>query len=60
MLLLNKVFGVNYLVAAAIGFSAGLALIYALSIRYVFGDNRSLRPSRRWRALSLPACSACS
>jgi putative flippase GtrA len=46
MLLLNKVFGVNYLVAAAIGFSAGLALIYALSIRYVFGDNRSLRPSQ--------------
>lgn len=46
LLLLNKAFGVNYLVAAAIGFTAGLGLIYVLSVRYVFGDNRPLRPSQ--------------
>ncbi len=46
LLVLNKGFGVNYLVAAAIGFSAGLALIYILSVRYVFADSRMLHPSR--------------
>jgi putative flippase GtrA len=46
MLFLNKALGVNYLVAAAIGFSSGLALVYWLSIRYVFDDSRRLRPSQ--------------
>lgn len=42
LLLLYKGFGLNYLVAAAIGFLAGLALVYGLSVRYVFGDRRKL------------------
>jgi putative flippase GtrA len=46
MLFLNKALGVNYLVAAAIGFTSGLALVYWLSVRYVFGDSRQLRPSQ--------------
>jgi len=46
MVFLNKALGVNYLVAAAIGFTSGLGLVYWLSIRYVFGDIRRLRPSR--------------
>jgi putative flippase GtrA len=46
MLFLNKALGVNYLVAAAVGFTSGLALVYWLSVRYVFGDIRRLRPSQ--------------
>ena len=46
LLLLNKAFGVNYLVAAAAGFSAGLALVYSISVRFVFRDSRSLSPSQ--------------
>ena len=45
MLFLNKALGVDYLVAAAIGFTCGLALVYWLSVRYVFGDSRRLRAS---------------
>ncbi len=40
--LFYKGVGVNYLVAAAIGFLAGLALVYWLSVRYVFADRRRL------------------
>jgi len=46
MVFLNKALGVNYLVAAAIGFTSGLGLVYWLSVRYVFGDVRRLRPSQ--------------
>jgi putative flippase GtrA len=46
LLVLNKLLGVHYLVAAAAGFSAGLVLIYVLSVRYVFNDSRVLRPSQ--------------
>ncbi len=46
LLVLNKALGVNYLAAAAVGFTAGLALVYALSVRFVFSDHRSLRPSQ--------------
>ena len=46
MVFLNKALGVNYLVAAAIGFTSGLGLVYWLSVRYVFGDIRRLRPSQ--------------
>jgi putative flippase GtrA len=42
LILLNKYYGVPYLAAAAIGFSAGLALIYFLSVRYVFSGRRRL------------------
>jgi len=44
LLVLTKL-GVNYLVAAATGFLAGLVLVYALSVRYVFRDARALHPS---------------
>ena len=46
MVFLNKALGVNYLVAAAIGFTSGLGLVYWLSVRYVFSDIRRLRPSQ--------------
>lgn len=45
LLCLNKILGVNYLLAAAIGFLLGLLLVYALSVRYVFRDSRTLHPS---------------
>ena len=32
--------GVHYLVAAPLGFAAGLALIYLLSVRWVFAERR--------------------
>ncbi len=37
---LIRLAGVNYLVAAPIGFSLGLALIYFLSVRWVFRERR--------------------
>ena len=45
LLLLTSYFGVNYLVAAAVGFLSGLAAVYALSVRYVFEGRRMLLPS---------------
>lgn len=42
LMFLYKSLGINHLVAAAIGFLAGLALVYALSVRYVFVDRRRL------------------
>lgn len=45
LIYLNQALGVNYLAAAAAGFLGGLALIYALSVRYVFQDSRALHPS---------------
>ncbi|HEY8064065.1 MAG TPA: GtrA family protein [Methylosinus sp.] len=45
LLLCRETLGLPYLVAAAIGFSAGLALVYALSIAIVFRDRRSVRPA---------------
>ncbi|WP_018267330.1 GtrA family protein [Methylosinus sp. LW4] len=45
LLLCHKTLGVPYLVAAAIGFCGGLALVYALSISLVFRDRRSVRPA---------------
>jgi putative flippase GtrA len=32
--------GVHYLIAAPIGFAAGLGIVYALSVRWVFGFRR--------------------
>jgi len=40
----HKVAGLDYLVAAALGFLSGLALVYALSVRYVFSHRRASRP----------------
>lgn len=42
LLLLYKGLGFNHLVAAAIGFLSGLALVYVLSVRFVFRDRRRL------------------
>ncbi len=42
LMLLYKGLGINHLTAAAIGFLAGLALIYALSVRFVFRNRRRL------------------
>ncbi len=43
LILLYKVLGVDYLIAAAVGFSAGIGFVYLLSVRYVFCDRRRLR-----------------
>lgn len=40
LLFLSQVVGVNYLVSTAAGFSAGLALVYVLSVRFVYKDRR--------------------
>lgn len=45
LMLLTKAFGVDYLTAAATGFLSGLALIYLLSVSFVF-DGRRRRPPR--------------
>lgn len=37
---LIRLAGVHYLMAAPLGFALGLATIYALSIRWVFGERR--------------------
>jgi putative flippase GtrA len=42
LMLLYRGLGFNHLVAAAIGFLAGLALVYGLSVRFVFRDRRRL------------------
>lgn len=41
---LNRIAGVHYLVAAPIGFALGLALIYLLSVRWVFAERRLVNP----------------
>jgi putative flippase GtrA len=42
LIALTKQFGVDYLVAAPIGFLSGLVLVYWLSVHFVFGDRRKL------------------
>jgi putative flippase GtrA len=42
LILFYEHYGLPYLTAAAIGFCGGLALIYALSVRYVFSGRRRL------------------
>ncbi|PWB78838.1 MAG: GtrA family protein [Methylocystaceae bacterium] len=50
LLLGHNVLGVPYLVAAAIGFCSGLALVYLSSVRFVFADRRRLRPAEELAA----------
>jgi putative flippase GtrA len=38
--LCHKLLGMNYLAAAAIGFTCGLGVVYVLTVRYVFDDRR--------------------
>jgi putative flippase GtrA len=40
LLLLTRGLGLHYLLSAALGFSAGLFVAYALSVRYAFRDRR--------------------
>ncbi len=44
LLALTKFAGVDYLIAAAAGFSVGLAVVYLLSVGYVFSGRRMLPP----------------
>jgi putative flippase GtrA len=44
LMVLTKAFRMGYLTAAAIGFLSGLALIYLLSVRYVFEGRRARAP----------------
>ena len=50
---LIRLAGVDYLVSAPIGFAAGLATVYAMSIRWVFRHRRlkSVRAEFAWFAL---------
>jgi len=48
LLLFNKALGVDYLIASAVGFLGGLALIYLLSVGFVFEGRRRMRPSREF------------
>ncbi|ATQ68444.1 MULTISPECIES: GtrA family protein [Methylosinus] len=50
LLTCHRAFGLSYPIAAAIGFSSGLALVYLLSIWFVFEDRRSVRPSLEFSA----------
>lgn len=50
LLFFHKIVGVDYLVAAAIGFSSGLVLVYFLSVWFVFQDRRSVRPAGEFGA----------
>jgi putative flippase GtrA len=45
LLALNKLLGVDYLIASTAGFLGGLVLIYLLSVGFVFEGRRLLRPS---------------
>ncbi|MGJ0508283.1 MAG: GtrA family protein [Methylocystis sp.] len=42
LMICHRLFGLGHLLSAAIGFLSGLALIYGLSVRYVFSGRRSL------------------
>lgn len=53
LLVLNLAFGVDYLVAAAIGFSCGLLLVYFLSVWFVFQDRRRVRPAMEFGAFCI-------
>jgi putative flippase GtrA len=48
LLVCTRLLGLDYLVAAAIGFTSGLLLVYVLSIRVVFEDRRSKRPAEEF------------
>jgi putative flippase GtrA len=50
LLLCHQTLGLSYPIAAAIGFSSGLALVYLLSIWFVFEDRRSIRPGLEFSA----------
>ena len=41
---LSRFAGVHYLLAAPVGFALGLALIYLLSVRWVFSERRVTNP----------------
>jgi len=41
---LSRFAGVHYLLAAPVGFALGLALIYLLSVRWVFSERRLTNP----------------
>ena len=44
LLLLYQALGLGYLIAAAASYCCGLALIYGLSVRFVFKGRRAMRP----------------
>ncbi len=44
LLLLYQAFGVGYLIAAAASYCCGLALVYVLSVCFVFKGRRAMRP----------------
>lgn len=50
LLLCHQSLGLAYPIAAGIGFSSGLALVYLLSIWFVFEDRRSVRPGLEFSA----------
>jgi putative flippase GtrA len=51
-LLLLHQSGINYLVAVAVGFTLGMFVAYALSIRFVFNDSRHFEPWQEFLAFA--------
>jgi putative flippase GtrA len=50
--LLFRIFHFNYQVASAIGFACGLAVIYSISIYYVFRGRRTVQPLKEFAIFS--------
>ena len=50
---LIRIAGVHYLLAAPVGFAIGLALIYLLSVRWVFAERRLTNPWSEFAVFAL-------
>ena len=48
LFLLTEFLSFHYLVSACLGFSAGLVIIYLLSIRWVFGARNQANPTQEF------------
>ncbi len=48
LVLLSEVFGLHYLIAGALAFTAGLVVVYLGSVRWVFAKRRLAEPSREF------------
>ena len=46
----------NYLLAAALGFMAGMLVVYILSIRVIFSDRRRLHPLNEFAGFFIIGC----
>ena len=56
LVFLTRIAGVNYLLAAALGYMAGMAVVYILSIRLIFSDRRHLHPFNEFAGFFVIGC----